>query len=185
MRTAGLQNAAVASWARRCAAPAAMAAARELCSQRRAARGTPVRLGADWSMSVETSVEMKSGPRNSGSTSRRAARCWWRRGLIREKIIGHRMRSVQPRFGPGDGVRNLPGMLSLFHQPARQHGRGVFFEPLIEQSADLLAEIGGMTQTCQFIRLQRVARSGQKKLPRRLGLVAGHGILLRGQGNEK
>jgi hypothetical protein len=177
-----LQNAAHGDGAQCCVAPAGMAAARELCSQRRAAQGTPVRTGAGRSRSIETSLEKKSGPRNSDSTSRRAACCRWCGGLVREKIIGHRMRSVEPRLGPGDDVRDLPGMLALFHQPARQHGRGVFFQPLVEQGTDLLAEIGGMTQARQFIGLQRIARSGQKKLPRRLGLVAGHGILMRGQG---
>jgi len=180
---ADLQNAAHGDGAQWCAAPAGFAAARVLGSQRRTAQDTPVRLGADWSRSVASSSKWKCGPRNSGLASRRAARCWWRSGLLREKIIGHSVCSIKPRFRPGHSVRDQRRTLALLHQPARQHGRGVLFQPLVEQGTDLLPEIGGMTQTCQFVRLQRIARSGQKKLPRRLGLVAGHGILLRGQAN--
>jgi len=185
MRTNDLRSRAGAGEARWCAAPAGMAAPRLLRSMRCTSWGALVPLGTGGSRSAETNLERTSEPRNSGLTSRRAASWLWRGGLIREKIIGHRMRSVQPRFRTGDGLGDLPRMFALLHEPARQHGRGVFFHPLVEQSTDLLAEIGGMTQSCQFIRLQRVARSGQKKLPRRLGLVAGHGILLRGQGNGK
>jgi len=181
MRMDDLQNAAHGDGAQWCAAPAGMTTALALRSLGHAAQGTPVRRGAGWSRSVASSLKLKWWPRNCALDSRRAARCWWRSGLFREKIIGHSVRSIEPRFCPGDGVRNLPGMLSLFHQPARQHGRGVFFEPLVEQGTDLLAEIGGMTQARQFVGLQRIARCGQKKLPRRLGPIAGHGILLRGQ----
>jgi len=182
---ADLQNAAPGDWAQWCAAPAGIATARVLGSQRREPLRTPLRCGAGWNRSVASSMNWKCRPRNSGLASRRAARCWWRSGLLREKIIGHSVRSIEPRFRPGDRVRDLRRTLALLHQPACQHSRGVFFEPLIEQSADLLSEISGVAQTCQFIRLQRVARSRQKKLPRRLGLVAGHGILLRGQGNAQ
>jgi hypothetical protein len=182
MSTPGLQDAAPAREAGSCAAPAGMAAARESCSQKRTVHGEAVRLGAGWSRSVATNLETKSKPRNSGMASRRAARCRRRGGLIREEIIGHRMCSVRARFRPGDVVRDLPGTFALLHQPARQHGRSVFLQPLVEQGIDLLAEIGGMTQARQFVGLQRIARSGQQKLPRRLRVVPGHGILLCGRG---
>jgi hypothetical protein len=176
-----LQNAAHGDGAQWCAAPAGIAPARAPRLRTCRPLGTPVLLGADWSRSVASSLKWKCRPRNSGLASRRAARCWWRSGLLREKIIGHSVCSIEPRFRPGGGVRDLRRTLALLHQPARQHGRGVFFQPLVQQGTDLLAEIGGMTQTRQFVGLQRVARSGQKKLPRRLGVVPGHGILLWGQ----
>jgi hypothetical protein len=181
MPMADLQNAAHGDGAQWCAAPAGIAAALALRSLGHAAQGTPVQLGADWSRNVASSLKWKCWPRNSGLASRRAARCWWRSGLLREKIIGHSVGSIEPRFCAGDGVLDLRRTLALLHQPARQHGRGVFFQPLVEQSTNLLAEIGGMTQARQFVRLQRIARSGQKKLPRRLRVVPGHGILLWGQ----
>jgi hypothetical protein len=178
---ADLQNAAPSDWAQWCVAPAGIATARVLGSQRREPLRTPLRCGAGWNRSVASSMNWKCRPRNSGLASRRAARCWWRSGLLREKIIGHSVRSIEPRFRPGDSIRDLRRTLALLHQPASQHGRGVLFQPLVEQGTDLLAEIGGMTQARQFIGLQRIARGGQKKLPRRLGVVPGHGILLWGQ----
>jgi len=51
-------------------------------------------------------------------------------------------------------------------------------EPLVEQRADLLPEIGGMAEAREFIALQRGARSGEKELPRRLGFLAMHTVLL-------
>lgn len=45
--------------------------------------------------------------------------------------------------------------LQLFHQPARQHGGGILLHPKIEKRGDLLAEIGGMAETREFIALER------------------------------
>lgn len=99
---------------------------------------------------------------------------------IREKIIGHRMRGMAPRFAVRRGLLNGRGPLALLHQPAGQHGRGIFLHPLVHQRADLLAEIGGMAQPRQFIALQTGLRSREKELPRRLGLVNSHEDLLKG-----
>jgi len=181
MRASDLRGGAWAGKTRRCAAPAEVGAARALLWRRGTTQGTPVGLAAGWSMSIETYLERQSWSPINGLGSRRAARCGWRGSLIREKIIGHRMRPVGPRFAAGKGSLDVRGTLALFHEPARQHRRGVLFQPLIEQGADFFPEIGGMAQARQFIRLQRVARSGQKELPGGLGVVAGHGILLRGQ----
>ena len=114
---------------------------------------------------------------------------------IRENIIGHRMRHGAwraNRHGIGCGMavrgkqaltwtvfRNARRPLALLDEPARQHGAGVFLDPLIEQSANLLAEIGGMTEAREFVALKRIARSREKKLPRRLGWGTGHVSLLR------
>lgn len=108
----------------------------------------------------------------------------WRRS-IRKNIIGHGLRrrtwhGTLRRSGRGVAVRGKQPFarsvfgkagrpFALFDQPAREHGAGVLFHPLIEQSANLLAEIGGMTETREFVALERVARSREKKLPRRLG----------------
>ncbi len=78
---------------------------------------------------------------------------------VDEKIIGHRM-----RVGGGAGVGGLAIFLflafAILHEPAGEHGAGVFVEPLVEQGADLLAEIGGVAEASEFIRLQGIARSG-------------------------
>jgi len=75
----------------------------------------------------------------------------------------------------------LPGgfgiALALVHQPAGEHGGGVFFEPLVEQGRDLLAEIGGVSEPCEFVALEAVARSREQELPRGLSRVASQGYL--------
>ena len=111
-------------------------------------------------------------------TSGRAAVCRrWNRP-IRKKIIGRGMRALQ-RW-PGGGCDFLHGRRTfpLFHQPAGEHGRGVFLHPLIEQRSHLLAEIRSMAEAREFIALQRIARGREKELPRGLGPVVIHMGLL-------
>ncbi len=75
----------------------------------------------------------------------------------------------------GRGVLGSAGWtFALFDEPAGEQGAGVLFHPLIEQSANLLAEIGSMGKTGKFIALERIARGREKELPRRLGLGTGH-----------
>lgn len=98
-----------------------------------------------------------------------------RERLIREEIIGHRMRTG---LGAGRGrivCAGGGGTLALFHQPAREHRAGVFIEPLIEQRANFLTKVGGMTETREFVGLERCSRSGQQEFPRRLCFITGHG----------
>jgi hypothetical protein len=76
--------------------------------------------------------------------------------LIDEKIIGHGMRVLGGAGGCGLAIF-LFVAFAIFHEPAGQHGAGVFFEPLIEQAAHLLAEIGGVAETSEFIGLQGIA----------------------------
>lgn len=111
-------------------------------------------------------------------TSRVASVCGPRERPIRKKIIGHGMSVFRKSFTRGSVFLRLLRAFLLFHQPARQHGRGIFLDPKIEQRAYLLAEIGGMVETREFIALQRVSRSGKKKLPRRLSFVVVHAGLL-------
>jgi len=98
-----------------------------------------------------------------------------REHLIREEIIGHRMRAG---LGAGRGrivCAGGRGTLALFHQPAREHRAGVFIEPLIEQRSNFLTKVGGMTETREFVGLERCSGSGQQEFPRRLCFVTGHG----------
>jgi hypothetical protein len=81
--------------------------------------------------------------------------------LIREEIIGHRMRT-----GLGTGRRRIVcaggrGTLALFHQPARERRASVFIKPLIEQRSNFLTKVSGMTETREFVGLERCSRSGQ------------------------
>lgn len=134
-----------------------------------------------------------------GCTSHGASNFSRRDGSIRKIIIGHRMRyGAWHRTGHGAGHGTRRGMdvrrkqslarsvfrdarrtLALLDQPAREHGAGVLFHPLIEQRANLLAEIGGVGKARELVALERVARSREKKLPRRLGWGTGHVSLLR------
>jgi hypothetical protein len=122
-----------------------------------------------------------------GLRSRTGAEFGRRARLIGEKIIGRSMRRLASRVGRrsvlvgrrglrilrplGGAVLARRGSFALLHQPARQHGRGVFFQPGIEQLRDLLAEIGGMAEPRKLITLQRVPRRREKELPRWLGSV--------------
>jgi hypothetical protein len=77
----------------------------------------------------------------------------------------------------GLGFRGKHGALALLDQPARDHGVGVFIEPLVEQGRDLLAEIGRVTEAREFVALQGVAGGGEKELPGWLGAIGVHGDL--------
>ncbi len=77
-----------------------------------------------------------------------------RERLLREEIIGHRM-CASLGAGRGRLIESGRGRaLALFHQPAREHRAGVFFQPLIQQRADFFAQVGGVAKTGEFVRLQ-------------------------------
>jgi len=80
-------------------------------------------------------------------TSSRAPICGRRDRSIRKKVIGHGVSVLGERFASGSVFQRRLRALPLLHQPARQHGGGIFFHPKIEKRADLLAEIGGMAET--------------------------------------
>ena len=108
-------------------------------------------------------------------TSRWASICGRRDRPIRKKVIGHGMSVCRENFTRKRVFSHLLRAFPLLHQPARQHGRGIFLHPKVEKGANLLAQIGGMAKTREFIALQRSSRSREKKLPWRLGFVVGHG----------
>src|SRR5690242_11128792 len=117
----------------------------------RVAGSTPFRpCGARCSLDKIRKIERLS-PRNGGERSIAAARNVWTSESIRQKIIGHRMAVCGRRFGGGLvrrglGFRGENRALALLDQPARDHGVGVFVEPLVEQGRDLLAEISRVAQ---------------------------------------
>jgi hypothetical protein len=100
-----------------------------------------------------------------------ASVCGRRGRAIRKKIIGHGMSASRKRFSRGNALLPVLRAFPLLHQPAGQHGCGILFHPKVEKRANLLAEIGSMAETREFIALQRISRSREKKFPRRLGLV--------------
>ena len=98
-----------------------------------------------------------------------------------QKVIGHRVAILRRRhdrglrfrcdFGSGGSAN---AALALLDQPARDHGVGVLVEPLIEQGRNFLAEIGGVGEARELVRLQGVAGSGEEELPGRLGALIDH-----------
>ncbi len=157
---------------------AGCAAARELPSRRPLKWNTLPSQRASHAARGKASGELCKSSRKIAITSRRAAICGWRNRSIRKKVIGHGMSGSQRRLAGGSEVQRLRRTLALLHQPARQHGGGVLLEPLVEQRADLLSEIGGMAEAREFIALQRGARSREKEFPRGLRLLAVHKVLL-------
>jgi hypothetical protein len=169
--------------ARRCGTMAGGVAARVVRLRPAIGSGTP--LGGSGESALLAEIGRKAGwPCDVlGSHSRAEAKIRRRARLIREKIIGHDLRgfasgirrraaiTVACRSHAGLALLAGRGAFTLLHQPTRQHGRGVLFEPRIEQLRDLLAEIGGVAQPRKFVTLQGIAGRRQKKLPRRLGFV--------------
>jgi hypothetical protein len=60
-----------------------------------------------------------------------------------EKIIGRSMSVFRERFAGGGVFLCLLRAFLLFHQPACQQGRGVFFRPKVQERANLFAQIDG------------------------------------------
>lgn len=121
-------------------------------------------------------VEHRTGRLNSPPTA-----SFLRRGVeICQNIIGRSV-SVVPilpgRFGRRVLFFGGSGAFLVLNQPARQHGRGVLFDPGLQQLSDFLSQIGGVAQPRELIALQGITRSRQKKVPRRLGTVVGQRVL--------
>ena len=75
--------------------------------------------------------------------------------------------------------RSVHGERPLLDEPASEIRGSVFFEPLIEQGGDFLAQIGGVSEAGKFIRLERIAGSGEKEFPGGLGTGLRHDNLQR------
>jgi hypothetical protein len=154
-----------------------LAPARALVPFRRCARGTPLGLPLGSSKDVRKRLNPGCRPQKTGVASRGAACAGWRNRLIRQEIIGHRMR----RFGQQVAGRTavLPGhrALALLDKQARQHGVGAFFHVNVQQLTDLLPNVRNMAQPGQFVALQRRTRGREKEFPRRLGFILRQGAL--------
>lgn len=97
---------------------------------------------------------------------------------IRKNIIGHGMCPRRERFIGLRRFRSLAKPLRVIDQQARQHRARTLLDPLVNEYANLLAEIGGMCEARKLVALKRITRSREKKLPRRLGWGTGHVSLL-------
>ena len=90
------------------------------------------------------------------------------------KVIGRTTPLVFRGCGRGSSLFAEDGAFALIHQPARQHGRGIFLEVLIQECSQFLAQIRRMSEAGKFIALQSIAGSGEKEFPGRLGVVGVH-----------
>ena len=149
--------------------------------------GTPPRGLGGFALVAGSGSKTRLSAHVLGLASRASAKFGCRACLIGEKVIGRSMRTVAARSGRrsphvvrrtlrifrplGRAVLASGRSFALLHQPARQHGRGIFFQPGIEQLRDLLSEIGGVAEPRKLVTLQRVPRRGEKELPGRLGSV--------------
>ena len=91
-----------------------------------------------------------------------------------KKVIGRTTPLVFGRCGRRSSHFAEDGAFALIHQPARQHGRGIFLEVLIQERSQFLAQIRCMSEAGKFIALQGIAGSGEKEFPGRLGVVGVH-----------
>ena len=161
--------------ARWCEAISRNAGAREWQPLGHATRGTLPAPGDGGLVSGKASGKLWIEHQKIAITSRWASICGRRDRPIRKKVIGHGVSVCGESFTSKRVFLHLLRAFPLVHQPARQHCRGIFFHPLVEKGANLLAEISGVAEPREFIALQRSSRSREKKLPRRLGFVVGHG----------
>jgi hypothetical protein len=184
MRAGGCRREAGWSGGEECVGLARSASASGACRPGTATTDTPARAVASQNQGGKISNKPCFGPRKAAMTSGCAASYRRLNRGIREKIIGHGWSAI--RFGLAGSRRvDLRRTGTLLHQPARQHGGGIFLEPLVEQGVDLLSKVGGVAQPRQFITLQTIARSGKQKFPGRLRLVARHGCFSSGDSSRR
>ena len=168
-------------WTREWAALAKGVAARDFDALARAPRSTRLRNDARQSIGGMFSSTTADNLQKTYKCSGWAPVYALRRRSIRKKIIGRGMCSIAPGIGFGKWLRSAWRPLTLLQKQAGQHGGGVFFQPLIQQSADFLADIGGVRETRQLIALQGVARGREKELPGRPSLSGGHRTSVKGR----
>lgn len=157
-----------------CAALEGKAAAGELQPLQRTRRDTPRNLWLDSALSCKISGELWFARRKTTTPSGWPAISVGRDRPLRKKIIGHARSALRQRFASWLGFRCRLRALPLIHKQTSEHGLRIFLHPFVEKRPDLLAEIGGVTEPGEFKALQRVARSREQELPRRLGPMSGH-----------
>jgi len=112
--------------------------------------------------------------RRAGETSAWSTGSARRNDAFPQKVIGRTTPLVFGTCGRGSRLFSEDSAFALIHQPTGQHGRGVFLEVLIQERSQFLAQIRRVSEAGKFIGLQRVAGSGQKEFPRRLGVIGVH-----------
>ena len=88
------------------------------------------------------------------------------------------MRPCREGFFGGRRFWRLAKPLRMINQQARKHRAGALFDPLVNEHANFLAEIGGVSEPRELVALQRIARSRKKEFPWGLRWGTGHVDLL-------
>jgi hypothetical protein len=145
---------------------------------RRLRTATPLGLLASAALSGKACGELSNTSRKIAFTSSGAAVCRRRDRAIRQNIIGRSVSGPQQRVARAGRFLCARRVLTLLNQVAREHGCRVFLHPLVEKRGNLLAEIGRMIETREFVALERIARSREQELPRWLRAGTSHGRLL-------
>lgn len=138
---------------------------------------TPPRAPRDGGSSDNTDFRRVVTARPERLSSPTAASFLRRGSTIRKNIIGRTVAVAAMRFGRGVRFLSGGGTFVVLDQPARQHGRGVFLDPGIQQLRNFFPQIGGVAQPRKLVTLQGATRSGEQKVPRRLSPVTGQGFL--------
>jgi hypothetical protein len=89
----------------------------------------------------------------------------------------HSLRRGKGKIGLGKDIGRGTGLrrgLAILPQATRQKGLGHFGDPLLEQSADLFAQIGGVIQARKLEAFQRRVRRFAQIIPRRNDAAAPH-----------
>lgn len=162
---------------RRCGALGEGAAVSVLEPLRSLRPGIPLGLLASAALSGKACGELSNTSRKIAFTSSVAAVCRRRDRPVRQNIIGHTMSGFRQQIDGAGRFLRAWWMFALLNQVAREHGCRVFLHPLIEKGGNLLAEIGRMIETREFVALERIARSREQELPRWLGAGTSHGRL--------
>jgi hypothetical protein len=179
-------------WAHGLGWPAGRVAAALVRSVRAEAGGTLRRCLGGFALMAGSGLQIGFSAHGLGLRSGTRAKFGHRACLIGEKVIGRGMGTIASRVGRrsplvsrrswrilrpfGGAVLASRGTFALLHQPARQHSRGIFLQPGIEQLRDLLAEISGVAEPRKLVTLQRVPRRREKELPRWRGSVIQRGL---------
>jgi hypothetical protein len=164
--------------ARRCGALGEGAAVSVLEPLRSLRPGTPMSLLASPALSGRVGGELSKASRKIAFTSSRAAVCRRKDRPVRQNIIGRSVSGPRQRVPRAGRFLCAWRVLTLLNQVTREHGCRVFLHPLIEKCSNLLAEIGRMVETREFVALERIARSREQELPRWLGSGTSHESLL-------
>jgi hypothetical protein len=164
--------------ARRCGALGECGAVSVLEPLRSLRPGTRLGLLASAALTGKACGELSNTSRKIVFTSSGATICGRGDRPIWQNIIGHTVSGSRERIACARRFLCAWRTLPLLDQPAREHGCRVFLHPLVEKSGNLLAKIGRMAETREFVALERIARSREQELPGWLSVGTGHGALL-------